>query len=78
MFLGSACTLCSPISRVRSSASGETCSDFLIWFSIEMYHLLKFRFKSLLAEEYKSLLSIPPPLLEVTVSRCMYYCLIGD
>ena len=43
-----------------------------------MYHLLKFRFKSLLAEEYKSLLSIPPPLLEVTVSRCMYYCLIGD
>ena len=31
-----------------------------------------FVFKSLLAEEYKSLLSIPPPLLEVTVSRCMY------
>ena len=50
----------------------------LYGFAVALYHLLKFRFKSLLAEEYKSLLSIPPPLLEVTVSRCMYYCLIGD
>ena len=50
----------------------------LYGFAVAMYHLLKFRFKSLLAEEYKSLLSIPPPLLEVTVSRCIYYCLIGD